>query len=257
MLLGCFTEEAYDRLLNSISENSEKYASDEEWLSAFFGGKDDYYLPSSVDLPKFSLYSSSGKSDDAQNTRDDLTNVRILYDAFHSLTPWQASNKYLWTYLCHAVPEYSAYIRSRWMKNERENTIKTRFFVTTADSLRNDNALSRLWWAGYLTYDKSRRNPYELTEVLLTNQTIWTDVMDTYNCMNRNRMFGVLAAIRDFRAVLDENEGISDYFRECKKYLNHYAAVTTLEFLNEDEIRDLAYNYMMKLRNEKRKNRKR
>lgn len=40
-------------------------------------------------------------------------------------------------------------------------------------------------------------------------------------------------------------------FRECKKYLNRYAAVTTLEFLDSSEIRDLAFNYMMKLRGEK------
>ena len=58
-------------------------------------------------------------------------------------------------------------------------------------------------------------------------------------------------AIRDFKEELTENEGITEYFRECKKYLNHYAAVTTLEFLDSDEIRDLAFNYMMKLREER------
>lgn len=47
--------------------------------------------------------------------------------------------------------------------------------------------------------------------------------------------------------VTSNNEGITDYFRECKKHLNHYAAVTTSEFLDSDEIRDLAFNYMVKL----------
>ena len=69
--------------------------------------------------------------------------------------------------------------------------------------------------------------------------------------MNFDRMRGVLMAIRDFKNVIGDNEGITEYFRECKKYLNHYAAVTTLEFLDSDEIRDLAFNYMMKLREEK------
>ena len=58
-------------------------------------------------------------------------------------------------------------------------------------------------------------------------------------------------AIRDFKNEIEDNEGITEYFRECKKYLNHYAAVTTLEFLDSDEICDLAFNYMMKLREEK------
>ncbi|MBO7679055.1 MAG: hypothetical protein J6S75_05230, partial [Thermoguttaceae bacterium] len=126
-----------------------------------------------------------------------------------------------------------------------------RFFVTTSESLLNDNALSRLWWYGHLTYDPQNENQYELTEILLTNQTICTDVMDTLNRMNPNRMKGVLLAIRDFKTEIAGSEGITEYFRECKKYLNHYAAVTTLEFLEPKEIRDLAYNYMMRLRNEK------
>ena len=75
--------------------------------------------------------------------------------------------------------------------------------------------------------------------------------MDTFNRMNLDRMRGVLLAIRDFKNEINENEGITDYFRECKKYLNHYAAVTTLEFLDSEEIRELAFNYMMKLREEK------
>ena len=157
----------------------------------------------------------------------------------------------MWTYLCHAVPEFRAYIIDRWLQGERDNTIKNRFFVTTPNSLLNDNALSRLWWYGYLTYDENNNNHYALTEILLTNQTICTDVMDTFNRMNHDRIRGVLLAIRDFKAELSGNEGITDYFRECKKYLNHYAAVTTLEYLDSNEIKDLAFNYMMKLREEK------
>lgn len=254
MLLGYFTEEAYDNLLHDISQNSEYYTGDKkDWLSSYFKGKDDYYKISSVDVGEFTPEYTPGKKGDAQKAQDDLANTRILYDAFKGLTPLQASNKYMWTYLCHAVPKYRAYIRDRWMQEERENTIKTRFFVTTPGSLLNDNALSRLWWYGHLTYDRKNSNPYELTEVLLTNQTICTDVMDTFNRMNHDRMRGVLLAINDFKKEISDNESIIDYFRECKKYLNHYAAVTTFEYLESEEIRDLAFNYMMKLREEKQK----
>lgn len=128
-------------------------------------------------------------------------------------------------------------------------------FVTTPGSLLNDNALSRLWWYGYLTYDRDKKSSdhYALTKILLMNQTICTDVMDTFNRMNYDRMRGVLTAIRDFKNEISENEGITNYFRECKKYLNHYAAVTVLESLDSGEIRDLAFNYMMKIRDEKLK----
>lgn len=253
MLLGYFTEDAYDMLLHDIPKNAERYSSDEDWLPAYFGSADNYFKASSVDVGKFSPYYIPGKKDDEQKSKEDLNNTRLIHDAFKDLTPLQASNKYMWTYLCHAIPEYRAYIQDRWMQDRRENTIRNRFFVTTDGSLLNDNALSRLWWYGHLTYDKDNSNPYALTEILLINQTICTDVMDTFNRMDLNRMRGVLLAIKDFKDELSPNEGITDYFRECKKYLNRYAAVTTLEFLDSSEIRDLTFNYMMKLREDKLK----
>lgn len=251
MLLGYFTEEAYEKLLNEIPANAENYASDEEWLPTFFGSRENYFKTSSVEVMRFIPSYMPGKKDDAQKSQEDLVNTRLIFDAFKNLTPLQASNKYMWTYLCHAVPEYRNYIRDRWLYEERDNTIKSRFFVTTSGSLLNDNALSRLWWYGYLTYDPDNSNHYALTEILLMNQTICTDVMDTFNRMNLSRMKGVLTAIKDFKNEIDDSEGITEYFRECKKYLNHYAAVTTMEFLDSEEIRDLAFNYMMKLRDEK------
>ena len=251
MLLGYFTEEAYDRLLQEIPRNYEYYSGEDEWLSTYFGATNDYYRYSSVEVHSFTPSYTPGKKDDLQKSQEDLVNTRLLYDAFKNLTPLQASNKYMWTYLCHAVPIYKKYIQDRWMQEERDNTIKSRFFVTTPGSLLNDNALSRLWWYGHLTYDEKRSNHYELTEILFTNQTICTDVMDTLNRMNFDRIKGVLTAIKDFKNEIQENEGITEYFRECKKYLNHYAAVTTFEFLSAEEIRDLAFNYMIKLREDK------
>ena len=250
MLLGYFTESAYDKLLNNVTANADHYASDEEWLPDYFGN-DEYFKTSIVNVNNFTPYYVPGNKDDLQKSNEDLVNTRNLYDAFRNLTPLQASNKYLWTYLCHAIPEYRKYIIDRWMRQVRENTIVTHFFVTNEkDSLRNDNALSRLWWYGYLTYDSTNSNPYALTEILLTNQTICTDFMDTLNRRNITRMRGVLMALKEFKKELNEKEGITDYFRECNKYLNHYAAVTIMEFLDSKEIQDIAYNYMVKLRND-------
>ena len=251
MLLKYFTEEAYDKLIHDIEANAEKYSSGENWLDEYFGNNDYWKESKSVDVNTFVPSYMPGEKSDEQKSQEDLINTRLLYDAFRNLTPLQASNKYMWTYLCHAVPEFRAYIQDRWMSAERSNTIKTRYFVTGSGSLLNDNALSRLWWYGYLTYDPDNSNHYALTEILFTNQTICTDVMDTLNRTNFNRIKGVLLAIRDFKELLSGNEGITEYFRECKKYLNHYAAVTTFDFLDADEIRTLAYDYMVKLREQK------
>ena len=251
MFLGYFTEEAYDLLLSSINQNAGKYSNEDEWLDDFFGNHQTYFKTSkSIDVGIFTPHYSTDAITDAQKSEEDLINARNIHEAYRTLTPLQASNKYMWTYLCHAVPKNVEYIRNRWMGDMRENTIKTRFFVTNSGSLLNDNALSRLWWYGHLTYDKTQSDPYALTKILLMNQTICTDVMDTMNRMNPNRIKGVLLAIKDFKDEIGD-EGITDYFRECKKYLNHYAAVSVMDLLGPEEIRKLAFDYMMRIRQEK------
>lgn len=49
MLLGYFTEEAYDKLLHDIQHNTENYSSPDEWLSTYFGNND--YFKMSSDQP--------------------------------------------------------------------------------------------------------------------------------------------------------------------------------------------------------------
>ena len=248
MYLGYLTEDAYDKLFQEIEHNFEKYTESDAWLHAYFGSKEYYKISKSVNVGAFKPHYTPGHKTDAQKSAEDLINVRLLYDAFRGLTPLQASNKYVWTYLCHENVECRKYIIDRWMEKPSIGTVKTRFFVEKPANLLNDNALSRLWWYGYLTYDPDSANPYALTEILLMNQTICTDVIDTLNRMSFQRIKGVLLALKDFKEEIGEKEGITDYFRGCVKYLNHYAASTTMEMLEYGEIQKLAYDFLIKSR---------
>ncbi len=248
MYVGYLTEEAYDILLHEIPQNIERYAGTEAWLADYFGRKEYYKVSKSVNVGSFNPYYTPGHKSDEQKSKEDLINVRLLYDAFRNLTPLQASNKYVWTYLCHENDECRRYVVDRWMEKPSEGTVRTRFFVDKLQNLRNDNALSRLWWYGYLTYDSDDSNPYALTEILLMNQTICTDVIDTLNRTNFNRVKGVLLALKEFREEINDGESIITYFRDCAKRLNRYAASATMEMLEYEEIQDLTYGFLMKAR---------
>lgn len=252
MQLKYFTDHAYERLLADIDKNSSFYAGDFGWLDDYFAGAGDYFQRSSVSVSPLSLYRAAAESlSDEQKAEEDLTNVRIVYDGMKNLTPWQASNKYMWTYLCHANKECWEYIQHRWLDANRESTVKTRFFVTTPGSLLNDNAISRLWWYGYFTYDESLSDPYMMTRILLTNQTVCSDVIDTLNRTNPNRMQGVLLAIEEFKEEMGSTKGLVEYVRECNRYLNRYAAVTVLDYLSKDEIKDIALGFLREVRKSK------
>ncbi len=251
MYLNYFTEEAYGRLWNDVDKNADKYRESDAWIEDYFGHSSYYKTSKSVNVNSFVPCFSPGTKTDAQKAEEDLINTRLMYDAFKSLSPLQATNRLMWTYLCHADDNCRKYIIDRWMMTERENTIRKRFFVRGNSDLLNDNALARLWWYGYLTYDEKNANHYELTEILLMNQTICTDIIDTMNRMNFNRLKGVLLAIKDMRDEVGDKEGMTNYVRTANKLLNHYAASTTMEMLTSEEIKDIYLGYLKKARSER------
>ena len=251
--LKYFTEDAYNNLFRDISKNTKRYyEEDNSWLHEYFNNSNDYFKESfSTSIKEFSPFFIKGKKSDKQKAEEDRINARGIHKAFINITPYQASQKYFWAYLCHMESKYYEYVKDRWLQDYKETsieiTIEARFFVKTHCNLMNDNALSRLWWAAYLTYDPTNKeNPYYLTDILMTNQTFSTDVLDTFNRLNFERIRGLLLGVDKFLKLEDvKGIGLQNTFRECKKYLNHDAAVRSYDMLSSEEIEEITFKYML------------
>ena len=247
MNLIYFTKDAYKHLKKDLASNNENYYSEELWLEAYFAkvGIDEYVKTSSVVVPKISLI-HSGDDIETKN-QDDLNNIKILYGAYKDkITPLQASDPMLWSALCHIT--YRDYVRKRWKKDDGTVRIDYRFFATEGRaSLCYYNAISRLWWSGYLTYDEEREksNPYHLTETLFSAQQIQKDLFDHSMSMNKTIVKGLLMALK---RIQEENGNASTtVFRHCcDSYLNHYGAVSILDSLSSGDIEEIAYTFMKK-----------
>ena len=123
--------------------------------------------------------------------------------------------------------------------------IDKRFFATEGrSSLLYYNAVSRLWWSGYLTYDEDNKgNPWHLTEVLFSAQQIQKDLFDQSFSMNRTIVKGLLSALK--RIQEERGNNATPVFRMCcHSYLNHYGAYSILDTLTAEEIEEIAYAYM-------------
>lgn len=239
MLISYFTEDAYFKLLGAISANSSKYRDGFDDIETLGISKSDCPT-SSIDLPLFALVPLEPGASNEEKNRNDLVNIQSVYDHWKSLTPWQAHNKFMWTYYCH-LPRYQEYIRSRWMQEGfSDSQIKDRFFVTeTKRNLVRENALSSLWWKGYLTYDESREDHYWQTKALNTTTNL-ADFLDTFNSFNPTRAKGVIGAMSEVQEELRIDKLPSKVFRQLNRYLNHYAAVSILDYLTVEEIRELS-----------------
>ncbi len=248
MNLIYFTKDAYKCLKKDLDVNKDNYYKDEPWLSEYFAkvGIDEFYKTSSIVVPNVQLF-YSGDDIESKN-KDDLLNIKLLYSGYKDkITPLQASDPLLWSALCH-IP-FKEYVLKRWIKDDGTVRLDQRFFATEGRaSLLYYNAISRLWWSGYLTYDEERAssNPWHLTETLFSAQQIQKDLFDQPFSMNRNIVKGLLSALK---RVQDENGNYcTTIFRKCcDSYINHYGAVSILDTLSAEEIGKIAYDYMRKI----------
>lgn len=248
MNLIYFTKEAYKLLKKDINSNKDNYYNDASWLTEYFtaAGLDEFYKTSSITVSNLQLM-YSGDDTESKN-RDDLSNTKILYSEYKDkLSPLQASDPLLWSALCHIT--FKQYILSRWKKDNGTVRLDQRFFATERRvSLLYYNAISRLWWSGYLTYDedKASTNPWYLTETLFSAQQIQKDLFDQPFSMNRTIVKGLLMALK--RIQEDNGNSCTTIFRKCcDSYLNHYGAVSILDTLTSEEIEEISYQYMKTL----------
>lgn len=246
--LRYFDETVYGNLFADIKNNIDFYTNSDGELKNILPDI-QYYGESAISANLSDLEFKNNMTTEEKNASD-VVNTWIIYDSLKMLSPIVATNGYLWSYLCHT--KYKEYIVARWIKNpededKQEDTIKTikkRFFCSTnKKDIMRMNAISRLWWAGYLTYDENHGDPYHLTKILFTGQQICADILDTPFCGNKTVITGILLAIEKYKEEVDENIS-SELVRKCVKYFRRYAAVTSVDFLTESEIQDIIFNYL-------------
>ncbi len=245
MNLIYFTKDAYKLLKKDLNLNKDNYYNEDPWLDEYFAtaGLDEFYKTSSITVPNIELICTGDDTEIKNN--DDLINIKSLYTEYKDkITPLQASDPLLWSALCHIT--YKDYILKRWKKADDTVSIDKRFFATEGrSSLLYYNAISRLWWSGYLTYDEERKNsnPWYLTETLFSAQQIQKDLFDQPFSMNKTIVKGLLSALK--RIQDEQGNACTPVFRKCcDSYLNHYGAVSILDTLASAEIEDIAYAYM-------------
>ena len=130
MLLGFFTDDAYQRLLDSVKQNKDKYLSNDNWVPSFFGQGVEWYGTSSQQVNRFIPYMSGSKD----KSEDDLPNAINLHEAF-KISPLQATNRNMWTYMCHIDDDCRRYMRYRWSDSspEQGNKMLGSYFIVKTD----------------------------------------------------------------------------------------------------------------------------
>lgn len=251
MNLIYFTEEAYKLLKNDIDNNSDKYSSPERWVTKYFdeNGVNEPIVNSEIIVPNISLQNTPIKKGTSREdifktlNKDDYMNTITLYGQYKDrISPHIATKYLLWSALCHET--FYPYVIKRWsiLGNPAEHCFGSK---RGRNQLTYANAISRLWWTGYLTYEEDKKSsPWELTQVIFSAQQVQKDLFDQPFSKNRTVVKGLLKALR--RIQDKRGDAATNQFRECcNSYLNHYGVITIIDFLTAEEIEEIAYKYML------------
>jgi Family of unknown function (DUF6339) len=179
----------------------------------------------------------------ADNNLRDSENVRLIHTWLGHLTPVQASDPRLWTYLTHSV--YSDYTAARWPIDPDADVtrrVRERYFVE-GESLASitRNSIARLWWFGHLTHDPLRASRYELADVLLTVQDMQQAFLE--RTIGRSRKI-LHAALRLWQRRLAQENPPAEQSKAIQRWarlIRLHGAVTLLDALPENQLENLLW----------------
>ncbi|WP_426355481.1 DUF6339 family protein [Exiguobacterium sp. R-39] len=223
---------AVTHLRQNMMGNLKCYQSEESWVESYLKDKLEsktWFQESRIPYVPVKLITSDGSKNEYTH---DAENSKRIYESLKSLTPAQATDPRIWTYLTHTV--YYEYMKDRWLnKEEIASGTLMRFFATNNRELIR-NGIARLWWYGYLTYDESREQPYELTDFLLSNQNIAQGLLERNIGNNKDWLNTILSCFLKYKD--DYPEIIkSDNIKKINKYINYFGGVSILDLLSTTE----------------------
>ena len=173
----------------------------------------------------------------------DAASALAVYEALKNLTPQQAADERLWTYLCHV--EYPRYVAGRWLTvrpekdDEAARKVRNHFFARGNRPLIRDNGLSRLWWLGSIAHEVEADAPHDFLERLLHRQDVRSALIERPSVsMNRQVLSSINAVMRDYWQR-DKSLFERKPFRTWMIGLNRRGGVVLLDALPKEPLADL------------------
>ena len=194
------------------------------------------------------IYPPDGLSDRMLQAADnDFEAAVILYEAYQNITPITAISEEFWAYLTHT--SLYQYTQNRWPKVKEPDctsqyVLDHWFLDQPGRALRNSGA--SLWWSIHNTIDSTRKNKYELSEILFKNYTLRVVNFGSYQLIrHREAMIGILQFLKDNPIILNNNLEVRNRF--IFKYFNRLGAVKQLAYLDRDYFYNTCVNIKDKI----------
>lgn len=170
-----------------------------------------------------------------RSAQADVANSLIAYRAFEGMTPALAREERVWARLAHV--ECLEYARQRWfahLEGDRQSrSIATHMFAAGVQGIRDDNAISRLWWNMHIATIADPDDPEGALRLLLQRADFRANLVERSNTGSRRPL--VRAIVRAMRRIpgITRSEGS---FRAFMRTVNREGGGVLFEALSDGEV---------------------
>lgn len=226
--ISYFSDKVLSQLRENIEQNLDRYRKTGfEDLS----GEPGWDVPLGIEFDAHRL-ATLDLSKPRNVSAVDLSNSKIIGEAFSGLTPSVANEERVWVRLAHI--EAIDYSRARWLAGEDEGKlaglVRGHLFASTQTRIRDDHALSRLWWNYQIAKTCAPDDIDSALALILTTADIRSNFVERIWMTSRQQIAGaVLRAMKSDPWIT----GAERNFREFMKALNQLGGGIVFEALSE------------------------
>jgi hypothetical protein len=179
----------------------------------------------------------------------DTSSSLSVYRALRGMTPAIAREERVWVRLTHV--ECLTYCRERWLAgltgDELVNAVRLHFFAPTLTGIRDDNAISRLWWNMHIASIADPEDPEGALRLLLKTADIRSNIVERPTTAARKPLVrAIIRAMRRDPWITSTERS----FRQFMIVLNRDAGGILFEALPEGEIDSLLNGLSAKARSQ-------
>lgn len=179
------------------------------------------------------------KLDPDVSPASEIENSLMVWEALPNLTPGLASEERIWTRLAHL--EGLSFARRRWLsgkdfskdKEALADAVRRHFFADTQTKRRDDNAISRLWWNGFIAKSIMPDNQKAALKALLKTADIRSNLIERPRTVSRVPLAAGIVRAMNRDAWITQAE---ENFRSFMKVLNRFGGGELFEVMTGSEI---------------------
>lgn len=165
-------------------------------------------------------------------------NCVVLYTSMSAISPSEARDERLWTYLTHTyLLEYS---RSRWPIPADDDAaaahVQTHFFSRDKRQIERDNAASRLWWMAHLCSRVAALPLEDALKVVLFRADLRASILERPTTSQVGNLFSAIveklhASFEGKKALLQRSK-----YRRFMREINAVGGFKLLDCLSREQL---------------------